>query len=310
MAQATGDALPRISIVTPSYMQGQYLEETIRSILLQGYPDLEYIIMDGGSRDGSRAIIEKYSSWLAHWRSEKDDGQSHAINKGLERVTGKIVAYINSDDWYQPGAFAAVAERAASHPDEDWWVGGVDVCAGEKRDAKTSTFTSLPRFLGRAETLYQPGVFWSARILRDLPAFQPGLSFAFDHEYWVRALNLGYRPVALEAPIANFRIHRETKTATMQRRAMLELWAIARENRSRLSAAEWKEVKTLLRAYEADNLLTSVYGLLGAGRRATAAIYLLRSAPLYRQITPARLIAGAYFRTFITGSPPEWFQRP
>ncbi len=288
-------------------MQGEFLEETIRSVLLQGYPDIEYMVIDGGSRDNSRAIIEKYSRWLAHWRSEKDDGQPDAINKGLERATGQIIAYINSDDWYFPGAFHCIAARSQTGGNEDWWVGTVEVNDGEKRDPKKSGFTTMWRFMGRAETLYQPAVFWSARLLKAVPRFDAGLHYVFDHEYWVRALELGFRPVVIDAPIAHFRIHGRSKTFMKQRYFMQELWEVARRHRGGLSATEWDATRQSLRTYEADYLLTSIYGLLAAGQRAAAAAYLLRSAPLYRHVTPAKLIAGAYYRTFITGAPPRWF---
>src|SRR5262249_45830023 len=100
---------PRISIVTPSYNQGRYIEETIRSVLLQGYPNLEYIIIDGGSTDETIEIIERYHDGLTFWSSEPDNGQSHALNKGFARATGQILAWINSDDMYLPGAFARIA---------------------------------------------------------------------------------------------------------------------------------------------------------------------------------------------------------
>src|SRR4051812_20683804 len=102
--------LPKITIVTPSYNQGHFLEQTIQSVLDQNYPNLEYIICDGGSKDQSVEIIKKYEKHLAYWCSEKDRGQSHAINKGFERATGDIYAYINSDDFFHPGAFDRVAE--------------------------------------------------------------------------------------------------------------------------------------------------------------------------------------------------------
>ena len=108
---------PKISIITPSFNQSEFLEFTIQSVLSQDYPDLEYIIVDGGSTDGSLEIIKKYEDRLAWWVSEKDQGQTDAINKGFARATGKYLAWLNSDDTYQPGALSKAAEYLESHPE-------------------------------------------------------------------------------------------------------------------------------------------------------------------------------------------------
>src|SRR5882672_2272557 len=115
--RSNGQPWPKVTIVTPSYNQGEFLEETIRSVLLQGYPNLEYIIIDGGSTDRSVEIIRRYEKWLAHWVSERDRGQSDAINKGFSRSTGDICAYLNSDDVYLPHALLSVARLFEKHPD-------------------------------------------------------------------------------------------------------------------------------------------------------------------------------------------------
>src|SRR5262245_47892717 len=111
-----GRPRPRVSIVTPSYNQAEYIEETIRSVLLQGYPDLEYILIDGGSTDGSVEIIRTYAPWLTYWVSEPDRGQTDAINKGWARATGEILAYINTDDCYLDNAIATAVQEFRANP--------------------------------------------------------------------------------------------------------------------------------------------------------------------------------------------------
>ena len=119
-----GSFWPKISIVTPSYNQGQYLEETIRSVLLQGYPNLEYLIIDGGSTDNSVEIIHKYEPWLHYWISEPDNGQSEAINKGFSKATGDILNFINSDDFLHPRAFEVIAFAYKKGNTTGGYVGG------------------------------------------------------------------------------------------------------------------------------------------------------------------------------------------
>ncbi len=109
--QPDGTPWPKISIVTPSYNQGRFIEETIRAVLLQGYPDIEYTIIDGGSQDETVTILTKYEPWLAYWVSEKDKGQADALNKGFGRATGQIFYWINSDDWPEKEVFGRVVQQ-------------------------------------------------------------------------------------------------------------------------------------------------------------------------------------------------------
>ena len=153
---------PKISIVTPSFNQGRFLEETILSVLNQNYDNLEYIIIDGGSSDETVDIIRRYEDRLAYWVSEKDRGQVHAINKGLERATGDIFAYLNSDDIYLAGAFNAVVGYFRDHPESDW-ICGDTLMFGEGFPTEI-VHAAVPKSAAHALSwVYkapQPGMFW------------------------------------------------------------------------------------------------------------------------------------------------------
>src|SRR5690349_20315753 len=169
-------SLPRISIVTPSYNQGQYLEQTIRSVLEQGYPNLQYIICDGGSTDGSVEIIKKYEKHLAWWCSEKDRGQSHAINKGFQHATGDVYAYLNSDDYYLPGALNRVAEA--------WQAGGRFIVGWSQYLEPHGDFRPYPvQQHGEPSDwliknpIPQQSSFWSAQLFKQLGPFREDLHY-------------------------------------------------------------------------------------------------------------------------------------
>ncbi|MHB9056559.1 MAG: glycosyltransferase family 2 protein [Paludibacteraceae bacterium] len=210
-------ALPRITIVTPSFNLGQFIEETIRSVLLQGYPNLEYIIIDGGSKDGSVKIIKKYEPWLSYWVSESDRGQSHAINKGLEKATGDWIAWLNADDIYLQHTFFKIAATIAQSVDPLVWIVGTTVFTDPDLHEiglfEPSHYTAAGRDtnyvpmgwidfvctkrLGIA--LPQPSSFWQRSAVIQAGGIDESLRYAMDHELYGRLAYQGFRPLLLEA---------------------------------------------------------------------------------------------------------------
>ncbi len=222
-AMPDGNPWPKISIVTPSFNQGQYLEETIRSVLLQNYPNMEYIVIDGGSTDNSVEILRKYEPWLAYWVSESDKGQTHAINKGLTRATGQIIAYINSDDIYLPEALFRAVMLFSANPEINWVVGAC--IAGysiEQGELKIPRIPSLPwRCLLKDYFILQPSVFLRATCIRKYGFFDESLHFSMDYDYWCRLLVTRDIPVLTNEALSFFRFHGGSKT--MLSKAQFEL---------------------------------------------------------------------------------------
>lgn len=212
-----GSPWPRISIVTPSYNQGRFIEETIRSVLLQGYPELEYMVFDGGSDDDSHSIIEKYSPWLSYWASEPDRGQAHAINKGFSRSTGALLAWINSDDLYLPGAFKLVGENHAWCP-RSILMGDVEnFIEGENHSWLTKQFNvsflnlALPE--NEPYSWHQPGLFVPRYLSVAVGLLDEDLKYAFDLDWILRLLRLA-EVSYLNLSVAKFRFHNSAITTS------------------------------------------------------------------------------------------------
>jgi glycosyltransferase involved in cell wall biosynthesis len=217
---ADGSPWPRISIVTPSFNQRPFLEEAIRSVLLQGYPDLEYLIIDGGSEDGSVGIIKKYSKWLYFWTSKKDVGQSHALNKGFSKTSGDICAYISCDDIYEPNAFRHIAHAFERSPRPDVVAGNMVIF-----DAKTikseirSWWPDNPGYFFEKPfnyTMSQEATFYDARFFRSMRGFDESLHFCFDLEFGVRAGLKGAHVLCIPDYLARFREHPDSKSTSQR----------------------------------------------------------------------------------------------
>jgi len=212
-----GSPWPLLTIVTPSFQQAQFLEETIRSVLLQGYPNLEYLLIDGGSTDGSVEVIQKYSDWIAAWVSEKDRGQSHAINKGIARATGDIVAWLNSDDTYQPGAFLSAILALQSHPDcAVVYADGIwsDEQGQHVQILKTAQMDARKLLTDHTYVIPQPTVFMRRTALEAVGGLDESLHMAMDLDLWLK-LALRYKlHYIVGKPLATLRLHASQKTQT------------------------------------------------------------------------------------------------
>ena len=209
------DHAPRITVVTPSYNQAEFLERTIRSVLDQNYTNLEYIIVDGGSTDGSVDIIRKYESQLSWWVSEPDNGQADAINKGLSRATGDWLAWQNSDDVYSPGAFADLVASAKKYPLAGFIVGNISLIDASDRLIRDLRYITPNYNALRAEgmLLANQAAFWRRSMQVELGPIDDRLHYLFDYEWFLR-LAVHTKGVHIGRTWGALRRHDATKTST------------------------------------------------------------------------------------------------
>lgn len=212
-------AWPKISVVTTNYNYAQFLEETIRSVLLQGYPNLEYIIVDGGSTDGSVEILQKYEKYLAFWVSEKDGGQSQAINKGFTKASGDIFCWLNSDDFLQPGALQTAAQSFQRAPSVAWLIGACNIIDRDSTVlwAKSPTevsYESLVRWVNK-QWFPQPSTFWSRSLWELAGPLNERLHYSMDVDIWF-SMFAHAKPMLTQRILSASRQHADAKTVNKQ----------------------------------------------------------------------------------------------
>jgi glycosyltransferase involved in cell wall biosynthesis len=208
-----GSAWPRVSVITPSYNQGQFIEETIRSVLLQGYPDLEYIVIDGGSTDETLEIIRRYEPWLTYWVSEPDHGQTDAINKGWRRATGNILCYINADDCYLNCAIAMAAHEFCATSNIGMVYGSaiiVDEVGNQLRTWEARPF-DVKTMLTWGNIVPQPAAFFSSRALEKVGYLHEDWHLIMDYEFCIR-VGAQFPTVCVPRTLAKFRNHPQSKS--------------------------------------------------------------------------------------------------
>jgi glycosyltransferase involved in cell wall biosynthesis len=283
----------KISIVTPSFNQGRFLEETIRSVLDQNYPNLEYVIIDGGSTDETLEVIRRYESRIDSWVSEKDRGQVHALNKGIAKTTGEIFGFLNSDDLYLPGTFQRVAEYFEAHPEAEWVCGDTIMFGEGQADERIETVVpkSAAHCLSWAYKASQPGHFWKRELIAG--GFDEAWPYDFDHDMYVRLLLEGHKCEYIPQAFARYRLHAASKTVAENHKQIAEFERSAEVYEERLHGADrrWcRSTRFLRRSYAASE----------SGDKSEGARWLMRALTTYPEGLMKRSFWGC-LRKLATG---------
>lgn len=225
----------RISIITPSFNQAAFIEQTIKSVLSQKYPNLEYWVIDGGSKDGTIDILKRHSHKLK-WVSQRDSGQTNAINKGLQKVNGDVVGYLNSDDLLTKDSLKTIASYF-SKKNVDWLIGDYQIIDEKGMQIKKQQFIEVyKRFLLKNYSIKnlirfnnfipQPSTFWSKKALKTAGLLDESLVYAMDYEYWLRLASCGFEPLIVGDLLSRFRLHHESKSGSQRQKMLTEAYQV------------------------------------------------------------------------------------
>jgi glycosyltransferase involved in cell wall biosynthesis len=248
-----GREWPWVSLVTPSLNQGRYIESTLLSVIHQGYPNLEYIVMDGGSTDGTLEILRRHEARLAHWESSPDRGQSDAINKGWRRATGTYVWWLNADDLLTPGSLFAAVEALESDRSLDFVYG--DTLLLDQDDVIVGRFHyrdfDFVDFILNRRDLPQAGALMRRSTLDRIGLLDEGLHYLMDYDLWIRLALGGGRFARIDRALALFRLHEEAKTEagslrSVEERHRLHRWLLAHPGLPEEVRRQWPRVTGLM----------------------------------------------------------------
>src|SRR3954447_16982289 len=252
-------SLPKFTIVTPSFNQAHYLEQTFKSILMQDYPNIEWFVVDGGSKDGSVDLIKKYESNFAWWVSEKDRNHPHALNKGYAKATGDIFCFVNSDDTLEPGVLHYVAQQFTEGVD---WVVGWAKYFEDSGDEWYYGYQKTGRPIDWliANPVPQIASFWRTNVREKVGDFTEKYLWSFDYEYWLRMyFKGGYRPKIVRRCMGGFRLQPNSKTVSKPQNYIPDNKGLVEEYGAYLTPAQRQQVKRELKKKANRQLRTKAW---------------------------------------------------
>ncbi|HCE18326.1 MAG TPA: hypothetical protein DEQ80_10745 [Anaerolinea thermolimosa] len=298
---------PLVSIITPSYNQVAYLEATLRSVLEQDYPEVEYLVVDGASSDGSVDVIRKVESRLAWWVSEPDRGQAEAINKGFARARGEIVAWLNSDDIYLPGTLRAVVRAFEEHPEAGLVFGDVLSidAAGEPFNRMTFGPYGLEDLMC-FRIISQPGVFLRRSVLEACGYLDPAYHYLLDHHLWLRVAQRA-EMVYLPQVLAAARFHPQAKNVAQGTGFGREAFRIIAWMQTQPGLQE--TYRRLKRRIHAGAYRFDAHYLLDGGQPRAALAAYLRCLSLHPPTALAVWRRILYAVVSLVGDPSRWRSR-